>query len=160
MIYKDITKEKERRILKRNCYITLLKNLFPVLRREKKKSGIISVCDLGSEWDGHTLSHYLPKIFIEPSGEGGQDEVARLHFHFWTWEEGGGTERAARAPKCTQLGEEPLWRRWLWKKMEGQGSKGSGKFNQNLTSGDAVKPRKAGIQEMLVPKNSCLSPNI
>ena len=74
MIYKDITKEKERRILKRNCCITLLKNLFPMLRKEKNL-GILSEYDLNLR-DGHTLSHYLAKVFPEPHcGEGGQGSI-------------------------------------------------------------------------------------
>lgn len=57
------------------------------------------------------LSHYLPKIFIEPSG-GGKDTSARCHFHFQDWEEVGRCRKASADCLLGSL-EEPPWKKQL-----------------------------------------------
>lgn len=52
--------------------------------------------------DDRTLSHCLPKICIELSGEGTAAETARLQFHFW----GGGGEGGESGERLkVQLGQ-------------------------------------------------------
>lgn len=73
----DITKEKERRIGKRNCYITLLqKSISNAKERlgEGRRGTLASHQSTIRFLRPPFLSHYLPKIFIAPSG-GGKDRV-------------------------------------------------------------------------------------
>lgn len=103
----DITKEKERRIWKRNCYITLLQKSISNAKELLGEGGLLASYQSTIRFlRPPFLSHYLPKIFIEPSG-GGRDKIARCHFHFQGWEEVGGCRKASMACLLGFLEEPP-----------------------------------------------------
>lgn len=107
VIYKDITKEKERRILTRNCCITLLKkSIFDAKEIKKFLASYQSVI-----WDRSEMA--LPWVIIFQKYvlslvEGGQADVARFHFSIWGRREvGRETKRPAWTTcPCSPPGEE------------------------------------------------------
>lgn len=123
MIYKDITKEKERRIWKRNCCITLFRKSISNAGERGENPGLVSERDLGSEGDGHTVTLYLPKVFPEPLDRRAR-ERARLHLRAWAWGRPGDRKGPGRTAPVQPASGRVVTKRTALKRKRGSGVPG------------------------------------